>query len=498
MRKIIIAGIIILGLFLIVLNWIPRGIEPLTEVYIDDYTKLPSNILLDKDYNFSFTVHNLEYQDMKYDYTIGKYDANGEILGELENGSVILSNNQNKTVYEKYKFDAPFEKAQIKVVVRKDNLSITPEFKKKFWWPDPNYSSEIEIHFWVLPYYTINSTTNGVGLNSSLIYRVNDNLLYSIKNSKIVKSLDGGKTWFNLTSSSLSGSVGDNGFFKDSRGTLFHKPMGTGNITMSLGNDTNWTQVKVFACQNKSGEGIGEGSMWGMTEAKDGSLLLGEYGANIITSKGNCSYIHRSTDGGQTWKIVYNSTAAGYPGRHIHLVKTDPFTGYIYATQGDGDGVSRTLRSTDNGTTWKSIENNSDTSQYLGLVFTSKYRIFATDKGNFDGIYRTSDDAHFENIFTFPANTNGYFWQMEQDPKTGFIVAGTVGAGTRNIATLVISTDGGSSWYPVLQTKVGTQYQGINRITGFDSNGYAFYNNNNLSQTFKFNFVVDSEKNNDS
>ena len=28
-------------------------------------------------------------------------------------------------------------------------MNITPEFKTKLWWPDPNYPTKIDIHFWV-------------------------------------------------------------------------------------------------------------------------------------------------------------------------------------------------------------------------------------------------------------------------------------------------------------------------------------------------------------
>ena len=28
-------------------------------------------------------------------------------------------------------------------------MNITPEFKTKLWWPDPNCPMEIDIHFWV-------------------------------------------------------------------------------------------------------------------------------------------------------------------------------------------------------------------------------------------------------------------------------------------------------------------------------------------------------------
>ena len=72
MKYIIIAGVVILVAFLIVLSFIPLGIEPLTELYIENHTELPKNVYLNKTYNFSFTANNLEYQDVEYEYTANK------------------------------------------------------------------------------------------------------------------------------------------------------------------------------------------------------------------------------------------------------------------------------------------------------------------------------------------------------------------------------------------------------------------------------------------
>lgn len=148
MRYIIIAGIVILVVFLAVLSQIPLGIEPLTELYFENHTSLPTNVSLHESYNFSFTVHNLEYQDVVYDYTVNSYDVNNTLLGEVGRGNFALANNESKTVNVGYKFNEPFNRAKIEVVINK-NLIGEPEFKRKLWWPDPNYPMEIDIHFWV-------------------------------------------------------------------------------------------------------------------------------------------------------------------------------------------------------------------------------------------------------------------------------------------------------------------------------------------------------------
>ncbi len=148
MKYIIIFGILILLVFLGVLSQIPLGIEPLTEVYIENHTSLPINVFLNKTYNFSFNVHNLEYQDVEYSYTIEALDVNNTLIYKIDEGKFTLLNNESRTVSENYIFKQPFNRAKIKIVVTK-NLIGTPEFKRKLWWPDPNYPKEIDVHFWV-------------------------------------------------------------------------------------------------------------------------------------------------------------------------------------------------------------------------------------------------------------------------------------------------------------------------------------------------------------
>lgn len=148
MKYIIISGIAIVAVFLAVLSFIPLGIEPLTELYIENHASLPKNVFLGKIYNFSFTTHNLEYQDVEYNYTVKAYDANNTLMFEIDKGRFTLSNNESETITENYGFDNPFERAKIEVIITK-NLIGTPEFKRKLWWPDPNYPYEIDIHFWV-------------------------------------------------------------------------------------------------------------------------------------------------------------------------------------------------------------------------------------------------------------------------------------------------------------------------------------------------------------
>lgn len=149
MKYVFIAGIVILAIFLVVLSFIPLGIEPLTEVYFENHTKLPVFLFTDQQYNYSFTVHNIEYQKMRYTYTIDAFNENDTLLYNMNSGEFILENNQSQTLNEHFIMDNHFNRTKIVINVTKDLSLETPKFKNKLWWPDPNYPMNVDIHFWV-------------------------------------------------------------------------------------------------------------------------------------------------------------------------------------------------------------------------------------------------------------------------------------------------------------------------------------------------------------
>jgi hypothetical protein len=149
MKKVFIAGIVLLAIFLIVLSFIPLGIEPLTEVYFENHTQLPAYILLGKPYNFSFTVHNLEYQKMKYLYTVDAFSEEDEYLYNMDKGEFELRMDEMGKIDETFKLVEDFNRTKIQVNITKDLSLERPKFKDKLWWPDPNYPISIDIHFWI-------------------------------------------------------------------------------------------------------------------------------------------------------------------------------------------------------------------------------------------------------------------------------------------------------------------------------------------------------------
>ena len=149
MKAVFIGGIVLLGIFLIVLAFIPLGIEPLTEVYFENHTKLPAYLFLDKPYNYSFTIHNLEHQKMRYEYSVDAFNEEGVLLYNMNKGEVVLEMNESKTFNEEFVMDNHFNRTKIVVNVTKDLSLENPKFKDKLWWPDPNYPMSIDVHFWI-------------------------------------------------------------------------------------------------------------------------------------------------------------------------------------------------------------------------------------------------------------------------------------------------------------------------------------------------------------
>lgn len=149
MKYIIIAGVIILIGFIAALSQIPRGIEPLTELYLENHTELPKHLFLDKPYNFTFTVNNLEHQHMNYEYIIEAYDEEGELISEIDRGAFFLRNESKMTFIKEFSLNERFERAKINIKLNKQPSETEPWFQKKLWWHDPNYPTEINIHFWV-------------------------------------------------------------------------------------------------------------------------------------------------------------------------------------------------------------------------------------------------------------------------------------------------------------------------------------------------------------
>jgi hypothetical protein len=147
MKYVIIAGVVIITIFILILTTIPIGIEPLTEVYFENHTSLPANLFLNRDYNFTFTVRNLEYKEMTYNYSIKAEYPN--VSRVIATDTFTLADNESKSFYHEFSFKERFERAKIKIEVTKDNEEV------------------IDIHFWADQIVPLRITKVNETLNST-------------------------------------------------------------------------------------------------------------------------------------------------------------------------------------------------------------------------------------------------------------------------------------------------------------------------------------------
>ncbi|MDD5149120.1 MAG: hypothetical protein PHC28_01385 [Flavobacterium sp.] len=139
MKYVAIAFVLIVAGFVVALQFIPIGIEPLTEMYFENHTELPAYLFLNQTYNFSFSIHNLEYIDMDYNYSIALGYNNKTYV--LEKNNVTIKNNETTTIFQEFAILENFERGVIDITLDKNFEN--PMQK------DPNLiNRSIDIHFW--------------------------------------------------------------------------------------------------------------------------------------------------------------------------------------------------------------------------------------------------------------------------------------------------------------------------------------------------------------
>ena len=106
------------------LNLIPKQ-EEFTELYFDDYSKLPTQSVAGQDISFSFTIHNLEGKDVTYPYRVYfEYPSGYKYV--IKAGQVTASNKESKTILVSHRFG--ISNLYGKVVVSLDNIDESIHF----------------------------------------------------------------------------------------------------------------------------------------------------------------------------------------------------------------------------------------------------------------------------------------------------------------------------------------------------------------------------------
>lgn len=99
--------------------------ETFTELYFNDHLNLPSTVKVNTPQEFSFVIHNEEYQTMSYPYEIYIASPSGKNIF-IDRHSVTLKQDQYKTIKEKFSVPTPVKREE--VVVNLTNLNQQIDF----------------------------------------------------------------------------------------------------------------------------------------------------------------------------------------------------------------------------------------------------------------------------------------------------------------------------------------------------------------------------------
>lgn len=238
---------------------------------------------------------------------------------------------------------------------------------------------------------------------------------------KIYRSTDGGQTY------SLVYTLPDSpgriyGFFIASDDTLFvsgeYQTSGvSGRTYRSTDNGDNWTQLTGFDAGFRSGNI----AFWNGTEDGDGNIYLGQY--NVEDPALLKCIIWKSTDGGSTWTDISDSSWTNT--NHVHDVKYDSTTGWLYATIGDIDGYDGVWRSKlKDGSDWVR-KTTSSSYQWIPIEFDGTY-VYVGDDENDGIIARFTDDGTGTTVAPTTVLTTGSLvncYYLKRDPDGVFWAA---------------------------------------------------------------------------
>src|SRR5258708_1228484 len=85
--------------------------ERFTELYFENHQKLPMKIDSQKQYSFSFTIHNLEYKDMIYPYNVSIVTDDKKIV--LQQNTLSLHKNQKQKISVIFATSSALPKSEI-------------------------------------------------------------------------------------------------------------------------------------------------------------------------------------------------------------------------------------------------------------------------------------------------------------------------------------------------------------------------------------------------
>jgi len=306
---------------------------------------------------------------------------------------------------------------------------------------------------------------------------VDGSVLWGVNSKYAYRSVDYGATW-TWEKVFGRGTADFIGLFVDSNDNLFISRAGMGVLVKAVwdaeGDTLACTDVLTYDCASCPTSDCS--GFWNMAEDSSGNLYGGEYNGAIGVD--TCAVVWKSEDGGDNWTRMKWAQGS----RHVHLCAVNPASDDLYVSVGDATAQNDLFKSTDAGTTFASIRTSDCWSQPISMAFTSAGRVFGSDcgalGGHTNGIYRTHDDATFQECITLSGAEDNFVWAMATDASDN-LVCGTVGNGHGNDSNDVRiygSADGGMTWCTLKNLADNDDWDGVIYISQrADDQGYSYY-----------------------
>ncbi len=176
--------------------------------------------------------------------------------------------------------------------------------------------------------------------------------------------------------------------------------------------------------------------VWRMDEDDEGSLYAGNYTKDGV----HAAALHKSTDGGASWNVVWQDDAND----HIHTVRWDGRVKRLYMAFGDGPTRGQAV-SEDRGATWKILDSGPDQG-HTDVAFCRDTIVWASDdqSGRVESIDKLSGQTRLIDV------SSQFMWFAVSDAQQVFIGTAVSRAGQH--ACLLGSRDQGQTWQKVIES----------------------------------------------
>ena len=205
---------------------------------------------------------------------------------------------------------------------------------------------------------------------------------------------------------------------------------------------------------------------WSLTSTSDGRIYASEYGPQEPAMS---KRIWASNDHGNSWAIIFQADESSK--LHIHRIAVDPYTGYLWATTGDGEnrGIYKTM---DEGTNWQKMLD----SQATSVGFTNHGIYWGEDTKSRPGITRmnrTTGETEFVLDLQKQGNYGGSAYDISVDENQNVIVSFMKYPDQDHVASIWAGKD--NHWKPLIHIKsVEGKASGKESLSAPDAQGWIY------------------------